>query len=129
MSAIVVVNSSLASTAALSIQRQYRSDQCKLTLDKFDSKSSTVVEQKAYAECVQWLYPDAATGGELILLKFVVAATIVGGCVGAVIGYHGASKSMKLVETVAGLLAGIVTPPCVALLLFGAYKGIMFTFS
>jgi hypothetical protein len=75
------------------------------------------------------MHPEPTTGVEILLLKLVVLATIIGGLGGALISYAKAPKYMRWVELVAGLLIGAIIPPAVALLVIGVVKGIQFVFN
>ena len=92
MSAVIIASSVAASTAAISASTSARmerekTEQCVLFVEGFDSRKSTVVEQKQYASCVQRLNPDPKTESETAVGKVCVVALLIALVVGMIYGW------------------------------------------
>ena len=92
MSAAIIASSVAASSAAISASNSARiekekTEQCILFVEGFDSKKSTVVEQKYYASCVQRLNPDPKTESDLLAGKICVIALLLALIAGIIKGW------------------------------------------
>lgn len=115
MSAVIIATSVAASSAAISASNSARierekTEQCVFFVDGFNSKKSTVVEQKQYATCVQRLNPEPETETEssIMVTKFCVAALLVAMVIGFVYGW-------KKDEFIDGILLALLFPFLLAL--------------
>lgn len=83
MSATAIAGSSAAMSAAAAARASQAQDMaCKSFLASYDAKLATVTDMKEYASCVERIYPESASGGEIIAMKvaivLVLAAAVVG---------------------------------------------------
>lgn len=113
MSAVIIATSVAASSAAISASNSARierekTEQCVFFVDGFNSKKSTVVEQKQYATCVQRLNPEPETESSIMVTKFCVAALLVAMVIGFVYGW-------KKDEFIDGILLALLFPFLLAL--------------
>lgn len=92
MSAIIIASSVAASSAAMSASNsakieQDRTGHCILFVEGFDSKKSSVVEQKYYASCVQRLNPDPKTESDMFVGKVCVIMLLLALVAGIIKGW------------------------------------------
>lgn len=103
-----------------------RTEECKLYVQGFDSKISTIAEQKYYASCVQRLNPDPATENELLVGKACVLILLIAFLVGMIVGWKSERNIIDSVLCgsmfVVGLAVGVI-------LLGLLVAGVMFLFS
>lgn len=93
MSAVIIASSVAASSAAISASNSARIEEektelCILFVGGFDSKKSSVVEQKHYASCVQRLNPEPVTESETVFGKVCVIGLLVALVVGIIKGWR-----------------------------------------
>lgn len=92
MSAVVIASSVAASSAAISasngarIERE-KTEQCVLFVEGFDSRKSTVTEQKQHASCVQRLNPEPQTESSVMVTKFCIVGLLIAMVIGFVYGW------------------------------------------
>ncbi|WP_461533466.1 hypothetical protein [Sinomicrobium sp.] len=82
--AAVAVVAATTSNAAIQAQEERK---CREFMKGFDSYAATVSEQKYYADCVDMIHPDPATGAEVLLIKIILVCALIGVVVGAIRGW------------------------------------------
>lgn len=92
MSAVIIATSAATSSAAIAsmnsarIERE-KTSQCVLFVEGFDSRNSSVSEQKHYASCIQRLNPEPMSESGVTTSKICVVGIILAMVVGMIYGW------------------------------------------
>jgi hypothetical protein len=83
MAIAIGASAGAAGAIAAANAARHRKEKCKITLDEFNATNSTVEQKQAYASCVETIYPDSPTGGDvmvgavmIVILIVIIAAAI-----------------------------------------------------
>lgn len=125
MSAVIIASSAAISASNSARIEREKTEQCVLFVDGFDSRKSSVVEQKHYASCVQRLNPEPATESQTVVGKVCVAAMLIALVIGLVWGW-------KEEGIFGSIIAGILFPlglVCLVAVLIAVIMGVGFVLS
>lgn len=75
------IAASNASIAASNAERNLQISKCPTVIKQYDSNHATVHEMQEYADCVNQIYPNEITTGEIIFLKVLFVSAIFGAIV------------------------------------------------
>ena len=119
-----VVVSSTAATVAVIAAQNARKSECATVVKGFHSDLATTGEKREFASCVGVLYPNPATGSEVLAAQVMVACCLVSVFVGIALGRH---YGTWIDACFAAVLAPLLTS-LLGLLGFLVYKVVMFAF-
>lgn len=125
--AAVAAMAAITSNASTQVHRAREERKCREFMEEFDSYTATVSEQKYYADCVDMIHPDPASGAEVLFLKIVLVCALVGMVVGAIKGWI--DRTFGIADVfLFGLLGGLVGAFIPAFIM-GCILAIAFIFS
>jgi len=114
-SAGFAASSAAFSASSAASARRAKAERCRLELQEYDPQTATVNEMQSYADCIETLHPDAATGMEIVMAKLFVSLAIAGAAWGAWNGWKYPLYDLKLATSITlALCGGILLPFIVA---------------
>lgn len=100
----LTVQAQVAAAQAQAAADETHRERCKVELGAFNAQGATVPQMRSYSQCVDFLYPEPMTQGELLTAKACVFTVLICAIVGAVWGYIAARREWE--AGVLGLLGG-----------------------
>lgn len=120
MAGVAASQAAVAQAAA----HQARVAQCKATIPNFDAQRATVSEMKAYAGCVETLYPTEIGADATVALKVLFVLAMAGMAAGA-----WRERRYGFGDAVMGGLFGFVAAPLALAAIAGLALGVRWLFS
>lgn len=125
MSATVIAAASLAASSSNS--RKLEEELCKVVMEKFEPKTSTVQEIQEYAKCVDIIYPTAISPEAMLFWKIIFVISLCGMLLGFYKAHRTDYKSGD--EYFVYPLLGFVLAAVLALFFSGVIAGIFWLFN
>lgn len=122
-SAIAISNAALAnSVVALTIAERARIDACKGLIKEYNGRTLQPQEMQEYASCIEMVYPRPATEADILAVKILIIAALVGAIFGFVWGVKEDGPGLGILIAIIGLVA----TPLVLVLLYGVFMAARF---
>ena len=123
---VAASSAAIASIAAIQAS-QAKEYSCKGLIASFDSRSPAVEEMKAYAKCVDFLYPNTLAPEVVIALKALFVIAIVGAVIGVIKEYR--SCYTDWVSIAGAGVMGFCAGPVVTVAGFFLFVGVRWLFA
>jgi len=126
VSTMAAVQAAAANVAAQQAANAARHAECTTLMQGYAHAGATEPTMRAYAQCVEWLYPvaTAATLGERTAVALLIVSTIVGAMVGARMGRREDFLGRVIMFPTFGAIVGA----CVAGLMILLWLAVVFVF-
>lgn len=112
---------------AITAAREAQVAACKLGMPLFNGATASIEQSKAYARCVELLYPiDAFTPFQTIAIKVLIASSLIGMGIGAWNAYRDKWHRTDLEPYVMNVFMGAIAGPVAVLFLAGLWVGVKF---
>ena len=99
---------------------------CQASMPAYAHHSSGIEQMRAYADCVNLLYPGADSGMNVLLVKAMIAACFVSIAIAV---YILRKEYRDPIEWVLGILLAAMAGPICLLTLFGAWHAVIYLFT